>query len=319
MGKILSYLHLYKGGIHMLFQFNAEQLLKIRLMNTAIIQPPYIHNRRKADEFIVYVIKKGMMYLKENNVRYVLIPGDFFVLDSDYIHQGYQASYCEYYYIHFRHDEITKQEFATEQEKIMSIITRRNDSLKSNPFSYHTCENNHILLPKHYHFSNYSDFIKISCLLDEAALHNKNPLENYKLLCSCKVLEAFTETYRSFVLDTTQSMASGLPKSYGKVQQLLSSLNTNYADKITSIDIEVMSDCNFDYINRIFKQLTNKTIFSYLNMVRINHAKELISTTNMKLSEIGLAVGFGDLYYFSKVFKKATGIAPSVFAKGVLK
>ncbi|HWT74118.1 MAG TPA: AraC family transcriptional regulator [Mobilitalea sp.] len=303
----------------MLFQFNADYLLKIRLMNSATIQPPYIHNRRKADEYIIYVVKKGKMFLLENHIKYTLKPGDFFILDPEFTHEGYQASYCEYYYIHFRHDEITKIEYASDQERIMSIITRRNDSLKSNPFSYTTYENNQIALPKHYHFTNYSDFIKVCCILDEAAAHNANPLENYKVLCSCKILEAMIETYRSYVLFTTQNMASGLPKSYRKVQQLLSHLNTNYADKITSVDIEVMTESNFDYINRIFKQLTNKTIFSYLNMVRINHAKELISTTNMKLSEIGQMVGFSDLYYFSKVFKKATGISPSVFAKGVLK
>jgi AraC-like DNA-binding protein len=288
-------------------------------MNTATIQPPYIHNRRQANEYIVYVIKKGKMFLSENNVKYVLSPGDLIVLDPDYIHEGYQASYCEYYYIHFRHDHIKKFDFASEQERTMSIITARNDSLKSDPFSYSYYDNNLLTFPKYYHFANTSDFIQVCCLLDEAAGHNANPLEYYKLLCSCKVLEALALTYRSYVLYTTQNMAAGLPKSYRKVQQLLSYLNTNYAEKITSVDVENKTECNFDYINRIFKQLTHKTIFTYLNMVRINHAKELISTTNMKLSEIGQAVGFSDLYYFSKVFKKATGISPSTFAKGVLK
>lgn len=303
----------------MLFQFDAARTLEIRLMNSATIEPPYIHNRRKVNEYIIYVVKKGKMYLLENQEKYVLSAGDFFVLDPDYIHEGYQTSLCEYYYIHFRHDQIQKIKYSTDQDKIMDIITRRNDSLKSNPFSYAPYENNQLMFPKQYHFTNYSDFIKVCCILDEAAAHNTNPLEYYKLLCSCKVIEALAETYRSYVLHTTQNMAVGLPKSYRKVQQLLSYLNTHYADKITSVDIEEMSDCNFDYINRVFKQLTNKTIFNYLNTVRINHAKELISTTNMKLSEIGLAVGFSDLYYFSKVFKKSTGISPSVFSKGVLK
>jgi len=303
----------------MLFQLDASQTIKIRLMNTATIQPPFIHNRRQAGEYIVYVIKKGKMYLKENNIKYVLVPGDFIVLDPDYVHEGYQASYCEYFYIHFRHEGISKYEFASEHEKNMAMITKRNDSLKSDPFSYSYYDNNLLTFPKYYHFANTSDFIKVCCLLDEAAGHNKNPLEYYKLLCSCKVIEVLVETYRSFVLYSTQNMATGLPKSYRKVQQLLSYLNSNYAEKISSSEVEEMTDCNFDYINRIFKQLTHRTIFSYLNMVRINHAKELISTTNMKLSEIGQAVGFSDLYYFSKVFKKATGISPSTFAKGVLK
>ncbi|MGB4660223.1 MAG: AraC family transcriptional regulator [Mobilitalea sp.] len=303
----------------MLFQLDSSQMLKIRLMNSVTIRPPYVHNRRQADEYIIYVIKKGKMYLIENNIKYILSPGDFILLDPEYIHEGYQASLCEYYYIHFRQEQIQKVEFTSEQDKATAIITKRYDSLKSNPFSYSSYENDCILLPKFYHFSNYSDFIKICCLLDEAAGHNENHLEHYKLLCSCKVLEALIETYRSYVMFMTQNMSTGMPKSYHKVQELLSYLNTKYADKITSQVVEEKTECNFDYINRIFKQLTNRTIFAYLNTVRINHAKELIATTNMKFSEVGQEVGFADLYYFSKVFKKATGVSPSTFAKGVLK
>ncbi len=303
----------------MLIELDASQLLQIRLMNTATIQPPYVHNRRQANEYIIYVVKKGKMFLAENNIKYVLVPGDFLLLDPEYVHKGYQTSYCEYFYIHFQHNRLGKLEFPTEQERTMAIINKRNDSLKSDPFSYSSYENTVITFPKYFHFTNTSDFIKVCYLLDEAAAHNANPLEYYKLMCSAKVLEALVETYRSFVLFTTQNMTAGLPKSYRKIQQLLSHLNAGYAEKITSVDIEEFTDCSFDYINRIFKQLTHQTIFTYLNMVRINHAKELISTTNMKLTEIGQAVGFHDLYYFSKVFKKATGVSPSTFAKGVLK
>ncbi len=303
----------------MFYRLETGLIPMVRLMNTAIIQPPYIHNRRQADEFIVYVIKKGKMFLRENEIQYVLVPGDFLVLDPEYVHEGYQSSYCEYFYIHFRHQRLLRIAYPSEQETLMEIIAKRNDTLKSDPFSYTTCDEDGLILPKYYHFSNYSDFIRINCILEEASNHNADHLENYKLLTACKVLEAFAQTYRSYVMFMTQSMSTGILKSYRKVQLLLGYLNTNYADKITSVDIEAKADCNFDYINRVFKQLTHRTIFAYLNMVRINHAKELISTTSMKISEIGQAVGYSDIYYFSKVFKKATGITPSAYAKGLLK
>jgi AraC-like DNA-binding protein len=303
----------------MLFQMDANQIIKVRLINSVTIQPPYVHNRRQADEYIIYIIKKGRMFLKENNVNYTLLPGDFIMLDPEFIHEGYQTSFCEYYYLHFRHDRLKRISHASEQDMTDAVMDMRYNSLKSDPFAYPPEEENHILIPKYYHFGNYSDFIKICCFMDEAAGVNANPLEYYKLLCSCIVTEALIETYRSYVLFMTQNITAGIPKSYHKVQELLSFLNTGYPDKISSRDVEDRLQCNFDYINRIFKQLTHKTIFEYLNMVRINHAKELISTTSMRISEVGMSVGFSDVYYFSKVFKKSCGIAPSAFAKGVLK
>lgn len=303
----------------MLFTLDPDRMIKVRLMNSAVIQPPYVHNKRRVDEYIIYIIKKGKMFLYENNIKYTLLPGDFILLDKEFYHEGYKPSYCEYFYIHFRHEAFSKISCDTEQDLMNILHSKRNDSLKSDPFSYTTMENDRIMLPKYFHFPNYSDLLKINLLLEEATAANNNHLDNYKVLCSVKVLEALIEIYRSYVLLMTQNNTKGMPKSYHKVQEILEYLNTSYVDKITSAMIEEMADCNFDHINRVFKQLTHKTIFTYLNSVRINHAKELISTTNMKMSEVGQAVGFLDLYYFSKVFKKATGVSPTTFAKGMMK
>ncbi|MDF2804548.1 MAG: araC 4 [Anaerocolumna sp.] len=303
----------------MLFALDPDNIIKVRLMNSAVIQPPYVHNKRKVDEYVIYIIKKGKMFLEENNIKYALGPGDFILLDRDYYHGGYKPSYCEYFYIHFRNDGLIKMQYDSEQDLMKHILTKRNDSLKSDPFSYSTMENDRVMLPKYFHFQNYSDLLKTNLLLEEATAANNNHLDNYKVLCSVKVMEAFIEIYRSYVLLMTENNTKGMPKSYHKVQEILEYLNTSYVDKITSANIEEKADCNFDHINRVFKQLTHKTVFTYLNTVRINHAKQLISTTNMKMSEVGQAVGFADLYYFSKVFKKATGVSPTSFAKGMMK
>lgn len=303
----------------MFYCLNPNILPKIRLINSTTIDLPYVHKRRKADEYILYIIRKGSMYIIENGEKYILTEGDFFLLDPSYIHEGYKGSYCEYYYIHFKHSDIHKMEESLKASITQEILENRNDSLQSNSFSYDIYEKDKLLIPKKYHFSNYNSFITTSCLLNEAIEHNKNQMENYKILCSCKVLEALIETTRSFVFTEIENLSSGVPKSYRKIQELLKYLNTEYANKITSSTIEKQFSCNFDYMNRVFKKLTQKTIFTYLNTVRIDHAKELISTTSLKLSEISINVGFNDEYYFSKVFKKYTGIPPAVYARGMLK
>lgn len=303
----------------MFFELNPNILPQIRLVNSVTIEKPYIHKRRKSNEYILYIIRKGSMYIIEDGEKYVLTEGDCFLLDPLHIHEGYKSSYCEYYYIHFQHAEICRIEELLKDSVLQKILDKRNDYLQSNSFSYDTYIKEKLLIPKKYHFSNYSSFITTICLLNSAIEQNKNQIENYKILCSCKVLEVFIEIARSFVFTEIESLSSGVPKSYKKIQELLKYLNTEYSSKITSSTIEKQFDCNFDYMNRIFKKLTQKTIFTYLNTVRIDHAKELISTTSLKLAEIGCSVGFNDEYYFSKVFKKYTGIPPTVYARGILK
>ena len=73
---------------------------------------------------------------------------------------------------------------------------------------------------------------------------------------------------------------------------------------------------NFDYLNRIFHRLNGRSIFQYLAWVRINRAKELLATTDMKLWEIAEETGFSDQFYFSRQFKKHTGMPPAFYAKG---
>lgn len=303
----------------MFFSLNPNILPQIRLINSATIDLPYIHKRRKANEYILYIIRKGNMYIIEDGKKYVLSEGDFFLLDPSYIHEGYKAAHCEYYYIHFQHQQIYKTENISKDLVIQKLLESRNDYLQSNSFSYDIYKTEKLLIPKKYSFVNYNSFITTICLLNEAIEQNNNQIENYKIICSCKVLESLIEVSRSFIFSEIENLSSGVPKSYKKIQELLKYLNTEYAGKITSSTIEEKFSCNFDYMNRVFKKLTQKTIFTYLNTVRIDHAKELISTTSLKSSEIGVNVGFSDEYYFSKVFKKYTGIPPTIYARGILK
>lgn len=69
------------------------------------------------------------------------------------------------------------------------------------------------------------------------------------------------------------------------------------------------------YLSRLFKKEVKMTIPEYINSIRIQHARMLISDSQMSLREISLSVGFNDPYYFSKVFKKYTGLSPSDYRR----
>ena len=53
----------------------------------------------------------------------------------------------------------------------------------------------------------------------------------------------------------------------------------------------------------------------YLTMVRMEQAKQLLQQTDEAMAQIALAVGYQDVFYFSKVFKKSEQLSPSEYRR----
>jgi YesN/AraC family two-component response regulator len=69
------------------------------------------------------------------------------------------------------------------------------------------------------------------------------------------------------------------------------------------------------YFCRFFKKVTGTTFKEYLLSIKIDKAKELLMKYNMSATEIAYQVGFENLSYFFRVFKKLTGLNPMEFRK----
>jgi two-component system response regulator YesN len=67
------------------------------------------------------------------------------------------------------------------------------------------------------------------------------------------------------------------------------------------------------HFSTIFHREIGVTFREYIGKLRINRAKELLRTTNLKCSEVAHQSGYKDSHYFSYVFKKKTGINPRQF------
>ena len=70
------------------------------------------------------------------------------------------------------------------------------------------------------------------------------------------------------------------------------------------------------YFSRVFKQEVGESFTGYLNRVRIDHSRSLLRRKELRLVDIALMVGFEDQSYFTKVFKKITGLSPLQYREG---
>ncbi|MBK1896082.1 helix-turn-helix domain-containing protein [Chryseobacterium paridis] len=72
------------------------------------------------------------------------------------------------------------------------------------------------------------------------------------------------------------------------------------------------------YLSDLLKQETGKTAIELIHIYLINEAKNLLKTNDNRVSEIAYELGFENLPYFSRLFKKETGVSPNQFKKGLL-
>jgi two-component system response regulator YesN len=76
---------------------------------------------------------------------------------------------------------------------------------------------------------------------------------------------------------------------------------------------------NPTYLSRFFKQETGTTVLAYINRARVNKAKELLEQSQMKISEIALAVGYSSPQYFTHFFKRETGFSPQEYRDALIR
>lgn len=90
-------------------------------------------------------------------------------------------------------------------------------------------------------------------------------------------------------------------------------IENNYMREISLGDVARHVSLNPSYLSSIFKQKTGSTYSSYLTQVRMEHAKELLLNTNMKVYDIGKRVGYPDSKYFYRIFRQHAGATPGYF------
>ncbi|MEX1029792.1 MAG: response regulator [Paenibacillaceae bacterium] len=98
------------------------------------------------------------------------------------------------------------------------------------------------------------------------------------------------------------------------VKRILAYMEVHYMEDLSLERLADLMNLHPHYICRLFKKKTGDNFVNYLNAFRIRKAQKLLETQrHLPVNVIGQRVGFESRHYFSKVFKKYTGVTPGVY------
>lgn len=104
--------------------------------------------------------------------------------------------------------------------------------------------------------------------------------------------------------------------SLKKLERLRQFLDQNYKNTFQIEELARMSAFSPNYLCRIFKEYTGKTLTEYINERRIQAAMLLLKTTSKQVIEVANLAGFNDLSHFNHLFKRIAGKSPRAFRAG---
>lgn len=87
-------------------------------------------------------------------------------------------------------------------------------------------------------------------------------------------------------------------------------IRKNPDKKLSLNDVAAVFNFSPSYLSQLFSQNGETSFVEFVTETRINAAKELMASTDLKIYEISERLGFESAFYFSKVFKKIEGISP---------
>lgn len=136
-------------------------------------------------------------------------------------------------------------------------------------------------------------------------------------ICNTKKLESLRNQYdkqiESFIKILNED--NKIEELSESVLQVEKYINQNYGSAISLDDLANYVHLNRSYLSSLFKKETSVNINEYLQNVRIEKAKEMLTSHKLSIQEISYRIGIDDSAYFSKLFKKKVGVSPMDFRK----
>ena len=130
-------------------------------------------------------------------------------------------------------------------------------------------------------------------------------------ICSQTRLRANVQEILCCIIQEEHYHSLSVKESYP--EKALAFMENHFSSALSSEDIAEAVGMSVPHLRQLFKKQYGISLMQKLNQIRVRRAKELLSSGMFTLAEVASACGFQNEYYFSRVFKKFTGISPGKY------
>ena len=155
----------------------------------------------------------------------------------------------------------------------------------------------------------------IQMLIDEMYCEFSKKELGYTLFIRSGLLKIFALFLRRWDLNSRPESETGDISISMRMQPVLDFIKEQYHTKISNKEMAEKMCMSVYYFCRLFKKLTGYSFHNYLQFLRIDGAVNLLLSTNDSIKQIAYQVGFHDVNYFVKVFKREIGMSPDKYRK----
>ncbi|WP_028612823.1 helix-turn-helix domain-containing protein [Paenibacillus harenae] len=100
-------------------------------------------------------------------------------------------------------------------------------------------------------------------------------------------------------------------EKHRRVESMKQYIQTHYRGRVTKEDLGDVIKTTPNYAATLFKTVTNQTISEYVHNQRMKTAVYMLTESQLTISEIADYLGYNDVSYFHRIFKRSTGSSPS--------
>ncbi len=277
----------------------------VRIAFNSYIKAPWHLKRRVIFDYELLYIKKGNVEIGFDHRIYHGTSGDIFLFRPGVHHYIKTLDDTPFHQPHM-HFDLFEQSDSTE----VGLSFQPAAAISAKELS-HMREDNidlfGISFPDKINLQNLSEFERMLFAIIEEFEHQ---LPLYKLRAKAMCLDLLIYLARHLM-----DKACAQQPRHQALEDVFAYMKDNYTKDISLHTLAKMADMSKYHFTRKYTAHFHVTPMRHIQNLRLQKAKELISFTNLSLTEIAELAGFSCIHSFSRAYKNAYGVMPSSLRK----